>query len=119
MQTVLGVTANIKTVSYSLTPVYNNPSNGQNPSIVAYAATNIVEATITDLTLIGKVIDVSIGAGANRVQGITFALQNPDPIQAQALKTAAASAYRKSAPLLPVSPSIQATCFTPVRATAS
>ena len=59
-------------------------------------ATNIVEATLTDLTLIGKVIDVSIAAGANRVQGIQFGLQNPDPVQAQALKTAAISALAQA-----------------------
>jgi len=92
IQTVLGAAANIKTISYSLSPVYNYPPGGGNPTLIGYTATNIVEATLTDLTLIGKVIDVAIGAGANRVQGIVFGLQNPDPIQAQALKTAATSA---------------------------
>lgn len=92
IQTVLGPAANIKTISYSLYPVYSNPAPGQNPTLIGYTATNVVEATLTDLTLIGKVIDASISAGANRVQGITFGLQNPDPVQAQALKTAAASA---------------------------
>jgi len=89
MQTVLGANANIKTINYSLNPVY---STGNNPTIVGYTASNTVEATLTDLTLIGKVIDASIAAGANRVNGIQFGLQNPDPVQAQALKAAASSA---------------------------
>lgn len=96
MQTVLGANADIKTVSYSLNPVY---STGTNPSIIGYMASNIVEATV-DLTnpaaSIGKLIDVSIGAGANRVNGIRFGLQNPDPIQGQALKDAAAAALAQA-----------------------
>src|SRR5260370_21988492 len=59
MQTVLGANADIKTVYYSLNPVY---STGTNPTIIGYMANNTVEATMTDLTLIGKVIDVSIAA---------------------------------------------------------
>ena len=96
LQGILGATASIKTVSYSLTPVYSNYNVGQNPTIIGYAATNIVEATITDLTLIGKCIDASIAAGANNVNGITFGLQNPDPVTAQALKAAAASALNQA-----------------------
>ena len=93
MQTVLGVNANIKTINYSLSPVY---SSGNNPTIIGYSASNTVQATLTDLTLIGKVIDVSIAAGSNRVNGISFGLQNPDPVQAQALQAAATSAVAQA-----------------------
>jgi uncharacterized protein YggE len=93
---VLGANASIKTISYSLNAIYNNPPLGQTAVVVGYAATNIVDATMTDLTLVGKVIDAGIGAGANRVQGITFGLQNPDPVQQQALKAAAASALTQA-----------------------
>jgi len=93
MQTVLGVNANIKTINYSLNPVY---SNGNNPTIIGYSASNTVEATLTDLTVIGKIIDVSIAAGANRVNGISFGLQNPNPVQAQALTQAATSAVAQA-----------------------
>jgi uncharacterized protein YggE len=93
---VLGPTATITTVSYTLSPLYNNPGPGQPQTIIGYQASNIVDATITDLTLIGKVIDAGIGGGANRVQSITFGLQNPDPVQTQALKSAAASALAQA-----------------------
>lgn len=89
---VLGPNASIKTISYSVSPVYNNPALGQQPQIVGYAVTNIVEATITDLTKIGKAMDSAIQNGANRVQGIAFDLQDRNPAEAQALKTAAAAA---------------------------
>jgi len=93
MQVVLGQGATIQTIDYSLNPVY---STGNNPTIIGYQVSNVVEATLTDLTLIGKVIDVSIAAGANRVNGIRFGLQNQDPVQAQALKQAAASALSQA-----------------------
>lgn len=88
---VLGPNANIKTVNYSLSPVYNNPPPGQSAVIIGYNATNTVETTMTDLSLVGKVIDAGIGGGANRVQGISFGLVDSTPLQAQALKQAAAA----------------------------
>jgi len=51
--------------------------------------TNTVEATLTDLSQVGKVIDTAIQSGANRVQGVSFDLQDRNPVIAQALKSAA------------------------------
>jgi len=92
LQGLLGSNASIKTISYSVSPVYNNPPAGQNPSIVAYMVSNVVEVTISDLTQTGKVIDTAIQSGANRVQGISFDLQDRNPLIAQALKAAATRA---------------------------
>ena len=92
LQTLLGMNANIKTVTYSLSPVYNNPPPGQSATIIGYSVTNIVEVTLTDLAQVGKVIDTAIQSGANRVQGISFGLQDPDPPTARALKAASARA---------------------------
>ena len=80
------------TVSYYLSPVYNNPPPGQNASIIGYMVTNTVEVTLTDLSQVGKVIDTAIQSGANRVQGVSFDLQDRNPVVAQALKTAAGRA---------------------------
>ena len=96
LQSLLGSNASIKTVSYSVSPVYNNPPPGQNAGIVAYMVTNIVEITLTDLTQTGKVIDTAIQSGANRVQGISFDLQDRNPLVAQALKAASASALSQA-----------------------
>jgi uncharacterized protein YggE len=85
---VLGPNANIKTINYTLSAIYSTGGS----TVVGYFASNVVRAEITDLTLIGKVIDAGIAGGANRVQGVSFGLQNPDPVQAQALKAAAAAA---------------------------
>ena len=92
LQALLGSNASIKTINYSLSPVYNNPPPGQNAMIVGYSVTNTLEVKLTDLTKIGQTIDTAIQSGANRVQGVSFDLQDRNPPTAQALKAAAASA---------------------------
>jgi uncharacterized protein len=91
LQAILGAGGNIKTINYSLYPVYNNAG-----AITGYSATNTVEATVIDLTMIGRVIDAGISAGATRVEGIQFGLRDPNPPQAQALTTAAAQAVTQA-----------------------
>jgi uncharacterized protein YggE len=81
---ILGPNANIQTLSYSLNPNYNFPPNA--PQVLTgYTAQNTVQVTLTDLSLIGKVIDTGISSGANRVQGLQFGLQNDQPMRTQAL----------------------------------
>jgi uncharacterized protein YggE len=75
---------NIKTISYYVSPVYNNPA-GQNSVIVGYLVSNTVQVTLTDLSRIGKAIDTAIQSGANRVQGISFDIQDRNPVIAQAI----------------------------------
>lgn len=92
LQALLGTTASIKTISYTVSPVYSAASAGQSPTIVGYMVTNIVEVKLKDLTLIGKTIDTAIQSGANRVQGVSFGLQDSTAPTAQALKMAASTA---------------------------
>src|SRR5260370_14418194 len=89
--TLLGPNPNIQTLSYSLNPNYSFPQNGQ-PILTGYTASNTVQVILTDLSLIGRVIDTGIQAGANRVQGLQFGLQDDQPSRAQALKLATAQA---------------------------
>jgi len=89
LRSVLGPSANLKTLSYSLNPNY---SNGNQPILIGYTATNTVQVTLSDLSLIGKVIDTGIQAGANRVQGLQFDLKDDQPTRAQALKLATVQA---------------------------
>jgi hypothetical protein len=86
MQALLGGGANIKTINYSLSPVYNNPPSGQNPTIIGYSVSNTVEITLTDLSKIGRTIDTAIQSGANRVQGTPVRPAGPQPPTAQALR---------------------------------
>src|SRR5215472_9152062 len=87
-----GSGAQLRTVSYSLTPVYqyhSGPaSSGGEPTITGYTALNVVEVTLDDLARIGDVIDAGTRAGANRVQGIQWTLRDQDTVRAQALAAA-------------------------------
>jgi uncharacterized protein YggE len=91
LRTVLGSTADIKTISYSLSPNYQYPQ-GAPAVLTGYTASNTVEATINDLSLIGRAIDAASQAGANNVQGLRFALQDEEPSRQQALGLAAKQA---------------------------
>lgn len=98
LQNTLGSNASVKTISYSLTPNYST-SQGQTSVITSYTATNTVQATTGDLTVIGKAIDSAIAAGANRVQSLTFGLRDDTPARAQALQAAGRAALADASAL--------------------
>jgi uncharacterized protein len=87
-----GAGAELKTISYSLTPNYQYHPGGGQPTLTGYTALNIVRVTLDDLGRMGGVIDAATGAGANRVQGIQFTLRDQDAVRAQALREAAVRA---------------------------
>lgn len=99
LRRVLGPGADIKTISYSLSPNYRYPTGGGEPTITGYTATNIVRVTLDDLTQVGKVIDAATTSGANRVQSLQFTLKNKESVESQALSEAAVSARKKAATL--------------------
>lgn len=81
----------IQTVSYSLTPVYQPKQDQTAPGkIVGYTAQNIIQVTLSDFGLVGKALDVAIGAGVNDVQGVIFTLSQTTyaNIEQQALQLA-------------------------------
>ena len=85
---------NIQTSVFQLTPVRRFPTSDQTgvPPIVAYNATNIVNVRTDNLDLVPRIIDEGIRAGANRVEGVNFALRNENVPQQIALKQAVENA---------------------------
>ena len=79
----------VKTAGYSVQPNYQTPKPGSAPAIAGYIATNTVQVTLNDLTLVGKIIDAALHSGVNNVQRLQFGLKNPQTVQSQALKQAA------------------------------
>ncbi|MGI8744902.1 MAG: SIMPL domain-containing protein [Bryobacteraceae bacterium] len=92
LRQVLGSTAEIKTVNYTLTVNYTHPNGGGAPVLNGYTATNIVEVSTTDLTIVGKAIDTATQAGANNIQSLQFTLKDDQPARMQALKAASQQA---------------------------
>ena len=70
----LGITEeDMRTVSYSVYPVYEEYDYRR---VAAYRVENMIAVKITDMDLIGDVIDEAAGKGANRIQGVSFGLSD-------------------------------------------
>ena len=65
---------NIMTTSYSVYPQYDWTEDGR--VLLGYMVTNMVQVTVKDLDIVGDVIDAAGGAGANRMDGISFGLSD-------------------------------------------
>jgi uncharacterized protein len=92
---VLGNTGSTPTRSYSIAPRYAAEARSQR--IIGYTATNDIQVTTDDLSLVGKLIDAATAAGANNITGVSFTLKNPQPAQQQALALAAKEALARAA----------------------
>ena len=95
LNTLLGPLADIKTISYSLAPNYNY-QQGQQPLLVGYTASNTIQVTTSDLSIVGRIIDTGIQAGANQVTSLQFGLKDDTPARIQALKLAVAQAKTRA-----------------------
>jgi uncharacterized protein YggE len=98
----LGVRSeDIRTVSFAVSPIYDNPrptdtTSGSVPALRGYRVSNAVEVTIRTFDSTGSVIDAIVGAGANRVNGISFETSRLADFKAQARELAVADARAKA-----------------------
>jgi uncharacterized protein len=95
LRKVLGPGADIKSTSYSLTPVYHYPKEGGTPTITGYSATNVIQVKTNELTQVGKIIDTAAQSSANRIQSLQFTLKDEQAVYIQALREAVAKARAK------------------------
>jgi uncharacterized protein YggE len=78
--TGLGITKDeMSTASFTIYPVYNysipDPMTGiQKTTLTGYKASNTLLVKTTKLSLTGNIIDSAVGAGANRVDDVSFSL---------------------------------------------
>jgi uncharacterized protein YggE len=91
-----GSRVTIRSVAYSVRPEYGRDNDGSDPKITGYTATNVVRATLTDLTKVGEVIDAATAAGANQLERIRFSLKQEDTLRARALREAATNARARA-----------------------
>lgn len=64
---------NMKTVSYSVYPVY---AQGEWEKVVGYRVVNMISVETSNVSLIGRIIDVAVAKGVNQLQGVTFGLSD-------------------------------------------
>ena len=83
----------LETFGYALRPEYEATADRRGTRrIVAYTVVNNVGATTHDVDAVGRVIDTAIGAGANRVGGISFYASDTEEARREALAEAVRSA---------------------------
>lgn len=86
------VPPNVSTVSYALQPEYREPdprsATPNTPRVVGYVALNMVRVQVDSILRVGAIIDATVGAGANRIENLSFELKDMESARLEALKLA-------------------------------
>jgi len=92
----------IQTSGFAVNPNYiysdQRDANGYQlpPKISGYTVTNSVTVHVRDLSILGTMLDKEVSVGANTINGINFAVENPSALYDQARKAAFADAKGKA-----------------------
>lgn len=90
---VAGPDATIGTSGYRLAPRYTvDRSAPAGQRITGYQATNTVSVTLMDVERMSAVVDAALGAGANRIDDLSFFASDTEPARLQAIAMATRSA---------------------------
>ena len=84
----------IVTSGVNLNPVYDY--NNGTARLTGYQFSNNVKVTVRDLNKVAGLIDDSVAAGATTVNGVSFRLDDPKPVEAQARAAAMTDARTKA-----------------------
>jgi len=76
---------------------YDVPAKPQEPRIAGYTAVNSVQVTLEDVEAVGRLIDVAILAGANRVASLVFFSSDTQGARLRALTEAVTRARAEAA----------------------
>lgn len=87
----------LETTGYRLTPRYSQDRNREAPPrITGYQAVNRVVVVLDDVDRVGPVLDAALGAGANRVTGLSFFASDTESARLDAVRDATARARREA-----------------------
>ena len=86
----------VQTSNVSVNPQQQYREN-QPPLTTGYQANNTVIAKIRNIDGVGRVIDATVAAGGNNVNGVYFSYQNPEAQMDAARRNAIAEARRRAA----------------------
>jgi uncharacterized protein YggE len=94
----------IQSTQISIQPQYSQPATirqGQpqrefEPKLIGYRVQNMVRITARDLSNLGALLDATIEAGANQMDGIGFRIDGPEALLDAARKEAMSDARRKA-----------------------
>lgn len=83
----------ISTVNYSVNPEYRHIEN-RRPEVTGYVVHNTIVVDVRQIEQVGRVIDASLGAGANVINSLNFYASNTEEARRAALAGAVAKARR-------------------------
>lgn len=89
----------LQTASLSLNPNWSGYDSSSNPAaqtITGYTASNQLSIRVRALDTLGAVLDAAITDGANTLNGISFELSQPRPVQDEARKAATEDARARA-----------------------
>ena len=86
----------IKTTGYNIYPQYKYPQYGGQPTITGYQVNQSVEVKIRDLDKVSNILDGIVASGANQVSQLSFEIDNPEALKAEARAKAIADAKSKA-----------------------
>lgn len=87
----------IQTSRFHVYPQHNWNAQGNEITEERYRAEHMLEVQYMDISTLGELIDAASSAGANQIEQIQFALQNPEAAEYQALQQAIEKTASKAA----------------------
>ncbi len=88
----------IKTTSYNIYPQYKYPQFDR-PEIKGYQVNQTMQVKVRDLAKVSDVIDGIVSAGVNQVSNLSFQIDEPEKLKAEARAEAIADAKKKASEL--------------------
>lgn len=82
----------VESFGYDLQPVYRYDEPDRRPRVDGYQVRNHVRVILPDPQGVGRVIDVAVGGGANRVASLSFEASDTEPARLEALRAAVGKA---------------------------
>jgi hypothetical protein len=85
----------VRTTLLSIQPRYDY-RDGRPPTLTGYELANVVEVAVRDLGRLGDVVDAALAAGATSMDGLTFRVADPAPVEREARRLAMADARSRA-----------------------
>lgn len=86
----------LRTSIVSVSPAYDYSSNTNPPRLTGYTFSNLVDAVVRDIDVVGDAIDAALGAGATNVDRLAFRVAKPEPAEREARADAVRDARAKA-----------------------
>lgn len=89
----------VSTSGFYISPIYDDQryaEGNQTPRILGYEVGNQVTIRVRDVATSSDILDGVVAAGANQINGISFEIADPQPLQDAAMRDAIADARRQA-----------------------